>query len=437
MKKVDNEEFQGATVQECLKMASISFGVPIENLKYSIIEEKKGLFKKHAVIAIEAIDSEEAMEDLNHEGAKHEEDGTIEINQGRIIIKNPKEAGRPALISACNDISVVVNGEKITTRTKVYEDSVIEVLLPEEEAKRYMNLRTNADNMETYVSISYKPKTTYKLRDTMPLNSHLIEIDIKEEIMPPKFTETEIKDELLKLNIKYGILKMNIMKCTQSEEISELLIAAGKKTIDGIDDRLEIKYTIAQNQNPEVDDNKKDIDYKAIGTVESVEKGQVLGILHPGKDGVDGVDVTGRVVKAKTAKKVVLAVGEGAQLLNQYTAVAVEEGRPSLRGSTFFVYKLHEVSGDVGLKSGNITFVGDVVICGNVNEGMKVEAGNSILIKQNVTDAEIIANGDVTVRGNVIHSNVNGLLQLLLVTDPDDRDEPALLLSATLSDPRR
>ena len=30
----------------------------------------------------------------------------------------------------------------------------------------------------------------------------------------------------------------------------------------------------------------------------------------------------------------------------------------------------------------------------------------------------------------------NSALQLLLVTDPDDRDEPALLLSATLADPR-
>jgi hypothetical protein len=30
----------------------------------------------------------------------------------------------------------------------------------------------------------------------------------------------------------------------------------------------------------------------------------------------------------------------------------------------------------------------------------------------------------------------NGVLQLLLVTDPDDRDEPALLLSASVPDPR-
>ena len=51
-------------------MASVSFGVPIENLKYSILEEKKGLFKKHAVIAIEAIDSEETMEDLKEFGSK-------------------------------------------------------------------------------------------------------------------------------------------------------------------------------------------------------------------------------------------------------------------------------------------------------------------------------------------------------------------------------
>ncbi|KQW41280.1 MULTISPECIES: hypothetical protein [unclassified Roseateles] len=33
-------------------------------------------------------------------------------------------------------------------------------------------------------------------------------------------------------------------------------------------------------------------------------------------------------------------------------------------------------------------------------------------------------------------TEANGVLQLLLVTDPDDRDEPALLLSASLADPR-
>jgi len=37
---------------------------------------------------------------------------------------------------------------------------------------------------------------------------------------------------------------------------------------------------------------------------------------------------------------------------------------------------------------------------------MKVEAGNSILVKNNVAEAEITSNGDVVVKGNVIHSSV-------------------------------
>ena len=58
------------------------------------------------------------------------------------------------------------------------------------------------------------------------------------------------------------------------------------------------------------------------------------------------------------------------------------------------------------LKTGNIQFVGDVIVSGSVLEGMKVEAGNSILVKNNVEGAEISASGDVVVKGNVIKSNI-------------------------------
>ncbi len=51
-----DKKFEGANVQECLRIASISLGVPVENIKYSILEEKKGLFKKHAIISIDDIE---------------------------------------------------------------------------------------------------------------------------------------------------------------------------------------------------------------------------------------------------------------------------------------------------------------------------------------------------------------------------------------------
>lgn len=409
--KVGTQKFEGVNVQECLQNASVSLGVPVERIKYSILEEKRGLFKKHAVISIDAIeglnDQDICKEKVLEKHTLLEDiNGTIGIEDGKILIKNPKEGGKPAVISTKNNVTVTVDGEKVNTRTNVYEESNIEVIFNKDEAKRHMNLRTSSDKMEAYISIVYKPNITYKLKDVKATNSVLIEIDVKEEIMPPKFTESEIKNELLNHNIKYGILKMNIAKCAEVNEISELLIASGKKTIDGIDDRIEIKYNDAGEQNVEDYDNDQVIDYKAIGSVEGVEKGQVLAILYPGKNGEDGIDIADKPVKAKNAKKIVLGAGEGTELTDEYTVVASRKGKPSARGSIFFVYETHEINGDVELKTGNIKFVGDIIIHGSVKEGMKVESGNSILIKNNVAEAEITANGDVVVKGNVIHSSV-------------------------------
>ncbi|MGV8982738.1 flagellar assembly protein A [Clostridium sp.] len=419
--KACGKKFQGVNVKECLQSASFSLGVSIDKFKYSIIEEKNGFFKKHAVISIDTIEGNyeegnnkkddatvnDLKEDVLIKDSQGDElNGSIEIQKGRIIIKNPKEGGKPAVISTSGDITVIVDGGNVYGGTAVYEDSNIETVFNEVVAKRQMNLSTSSDKMKAYISISYSPSTIYKLKDVEPKNSLKLEIEVKEEIMPPKFTESEIKDELRNQNIKYGILKMTLIKCIKADEIDALLIASGKKTIEAIDDSLDIKYKDKQGQLEKVYDNAEMIDYKAIGSVKGVEKGQVLAVLTPGKIGEEGIDITGKIIKVKTSKKIVLGAGEGCVMANELTVVATSEGRPSNKGNTFFVYKVHEINGDVELKTGNIKFVGDIVISGSVREGMKVESGNCILIKNNVAEADITANGDIVVKGNVIHSNV-------------------------------
>jgi hypothetical protein len=61
----------------------------------------------------------------------------------------------------------------------------------------------------------------------------------------------------------------------------------------------------------------------------------------------------------------------------------------------------------VELKTGNVKFLGDIIIHGSVTEGMVVESGNSILIKYNVAEAIITANGDIVLHGNIFHSFVS------------------------------
>ncbi|MBZ9688116.1 FapA family protein [Clostridium estertheticum] len=405
--KACDKKFQGSNIQECLSLASFSLGVPVEKIKYTILEEKSGFFKKHAVISIDEI---EGLNDEENEHIKNTAEdvtnGTIEIRLGSVIVKNPKPGGRPATISMSDNITVTVNGENVSGSTAVYEDSNIGIVFKEVKAKRQMNLRTSEDKMEAYISIVYNPTIIYKLKDAESKSSATLEIDVKEEIMPPKFTELEIKNELQNHNITYGILKMNIIKCAKADEVSGVLIATGKKPIPEIDDSMEIKFNEVNAEDQQQCDNVDSIDYKAIGAVSGVEKGQVLAIVSPGKNGEDGIDITGKIIKVKAAKKIILSTGEGCQLSDEFTVVATSEGRPSVRVNTFFVYKTHEINGDVELKTGNIKFVGDIVITGSVLEGMKVESGNCILIKNNVAEAEIIASGDVVIKGNVIHANV-------------------------------
>lgn len=405
------KKFEGVNVSECVRRASVSLGVPVENIKYLILKEKKGLFKKRAVISIDVIEGLKeqytAREGELEKEVPCEINGTIEVRHGEIIVVDPKEGGKPAIISSSPNIILMVDGEKVSTVTAVYEKSIIEVSLSEEEAKRYMNLRISLDKIEAYIDITYKANIIYKIKDTCAKTSNLLEVDIKEKIMPPKFTELEIKNEILNHNIKYGILKMNIIKCAKTYEVSETLIAKGKENIESIDDRMDIKYDVQTDQNNIDNENQQVIDYKAIGTVAGVEEGQVLAILYPGKNGEDGIDITGTKILTKVPKKIVLNVGEGCRIEDKCTVIATSEGRPSSRGSTFFVYKTHKIDGDVELKTGNIQFVGDVIISGNVREGMKVEAGNSILVRNNVAQAEIIASGDIVIKGNVIKSNIS------------------------------
>lgn len=416
--KVGTKNFQGVNLSECLQSASISLGIPIEELKYSVLEEKKGFFKKHAVISIDAIDAIEAIEGLKQEEIHSEEiNGTIEILLGEIIIKNPKQGGKPALISTENSLAITVDGEKVNLRTPVYEQSNLEVLFKEDEAKRQMDLNISLDKMEAYISIMYEPNITYKLKDVKAANSVTIEIEVKEKTMPPKFTVLEIENELINYNIKYGILKSDIIKCSEVEKISELLIAKGKEPINEINDRLEIKYNVAQKELPENNDTEQIVDYKAIGTVNAVEIGQVLAILYPGADGEEGTDITGKIVKVKNAKKIILAAGSGAEMKDECTVVAKIEGRPSAKGNTFFVYKTYEVNGDVELKTGNVKFLGDIIIHGSVTEGMIVESGNSVLVKNNVAEAIITANGDIVVQGNTFHSFVSAGKEDVLIQE--------------------
>lgn len=401
--------FKGNSLEECIKKACKDLNLEKEDLTYTIIKDSKGLFKKKVTIEVEY---KECKEDKTKEkeipkNKNNELDGTVEIKDGEIFVADPKNGGSPAIIIPEKNINFFVDGEECNLKKEVYEKNIIKVEFDENEAKRNLSIKTSENSMKAYISITYIPKKIYTLQDSEKSNKVELKSILKKQIYPPKYTKDEIKEELSKNGIKHGIIENNLEKCTKNNEnIDKLLIAKGEPAIDDTDDVIDMKIDTNHGTKNFIEEKNGRIDFKSIGFVNSVSKGDILAIKHEGKTGKDGINIHGNVVRHKKGKKINIKAGEGCKIDEKGTIISIKEGKPSVKGNTFYVYSVHEIKGDVDLSTGNIKFVGDVIIPGSVKEGMKVEAGNSIEINRNVEMATIIAKGDIVIKQNVIGSDI-------------------------------
>ena len=95
MKKV----YGAATVEMCIEKACEDLGILRENLDYKVLEEKKSLFRKKALIEVEIPEENIGLEVdsiLEEDGNFKKEDGTVTIADGKVIVKNPEEDGKAA-----------------------------------------------------------------------------------------------------------------------------------------------------------------------------------------------------------------------------------------------------------------------------------------------------------------------------------------------------
>lgn len=398
--------FSGTSLDECLEKASQELNIPKENLKYEVLEERKVLFKKFVKISVEVnadieSDNEKAIPPLIAPN-----DGTVKVFDGVITIKDPKEGGRPATLAATKNVKLLINGAEVKTKTEVYENSSIEVILDEIEPKKKIDVTITEDKMEAYLTINYVCGRIFKLKDCVEQNNIILDAVEKEKVYPEKYSLIDINDEINRKGIIYGIIKDNIENLRENESVSNLLIAQGEKCKDAENDKIEIKFKIDNEIENLSQDKSGNIDFKSIGSISNVRKDDVLAIRKQGSEGQDGKDIFGSIKKHKSGKKINLKTSQGCILKDQNTVVALIDGKPCVKNNIFYVYKVHQVDNDVDLKTGNISFIGDVVINGEVKEGMKVESGNCITIKKGIERSEIIGKGDIIIEGNIISSNV-------------------------------
>ncbi len=226
--------------------------------------------------------------------------------------------------------------------------------------------------------------------------------------VPVEISLGDIKELLAMKGIKYGVVDDTVItEYLKNRPIRKepWKIAEGKAPEPARD--AKVKYYF--DTDPSKIGTLKEggvIDFKERGEIPHVRKGDLIAEKIPGMEGKPGIDVFGNPVPAPKPKDIKLRCGKGAETSEDGLKVFAKlDGRPEISaGGKLFVLPELEISGDVGLETGNIDFAGNIEVHGSVQDGFRIRGGR--LSAKEILKAEIDIAGDVVVLGGIIGARI-------------------------------
>ena len=141
------------------------------------------------------------------------------------------------------------------------------------------------------------------------------------------------------------------------------------------------------------------VNFKELNKIQNVVKGQPLATKIQPERGKAGKTLYGRYLEAKNGKDIKIPLGKNVELdKDGVTVIASEAGRVHFDDQKINVEPVLELE-SVGIKTGNIDFLGSVIVKGNVDDGYEIKATGDIEISGTVGKSFIKSE-----RGNIIVS---------------------------------
>jgi len=224
-------------------------------------------------------------------------------------------------------------------------------------------------------------------------------------------TYDDVISALAVKGVKYNINEALIRSVIENKEFDkEIRAAEADMPVDGKNGTVTYKYDKEQVIAPQ-EDEKGFVDYKNLGLIRNIHENDEIAVITLPEEGKDGKDIRGVAMKAAPGKPAPYTIGTGTKLSdNGLKIVAAIDGHVCYRDKTFCVEPVVTIKGDVDVSVGNIDFLGDVVIKGEVMEGFTVTAGKDITIGGNVYAGTTSVIGEenitYTIPGEAITDNV-------------------------------
>ncbi len=226
---------------------------------------------------------------------------------------------------------------------------------------------------------------------------------------PPRFAGRhmdmdDILDSLKANGVVTGINEEKIAEYLENMNYSQPLIAAeGVRPRHGRDAYIDYKVRIDKSDVTFEEDEKGQVNFRDLDLLENVVVGQVLAVKVPAEEGVPGRTVTNRIIPARSGKDTQIKHGKGTILSEDGTELTAEiNGQVVYQSGKISVEPVYYVKGDVSLETGNIVFLGSVVVSGSVMDNFTVKAAGNIEVKGSVQKAFLEAEGDVIIRQGIM-----------------------------------
>lgn len=399
-------EVNADTIDEALADAVVQLDTKLSNLHYEVVEKGSdgilGLGKKPWKIMVYQDPATVkkatrlASEGLFEEGEEGEA-AQITNRDGLYYIRHFK-----------SDIMLKVLlpvGEGLPIELKDVLDEIKRpdtISFDEELVKKYVKNGTDND---------YCVVGAYK---HVPAGDVVIGVEVTKDEMkgsivvsPPSMSGSEASFEM----IKRAILQQGVVEaCINENKIREFVdnpvynnpfeVAEAIEPVDGHDAYISYNFeTDPKKLKAQVDEEGK-VDYKKLNNIQNVIADQPLAQKIPAERGKGGKTLFGRYLEAKNGKDIQIQLGANVKLDRDGVTIKAEiDGEVMLVNGKVTVEPVKYLDA-VNVKTGDIKFVGTVVIKGNVQEGYKVEATN-IEVGGIVDKSRLEATGNIIVRQGI------------------------------------
>jgi len=209
-------------------------------------------------------------------------------------------------------------------------------------------------------------------------------------------SEENLLNFLNEYKITFGI-DQKVVQLIAKNKISikkfPMTIARGIPPKKGTDGSITYKL----DYSSEVDRNSN-WNFRDIMRIPSVKANQKLATITLPTKGEEGINVLGQKLKAQHGKPIQINAGINVIFneddLSFYSSI---DGQVSITERDIKVHPVYEVNESLSMKTGNLDFVGSIIIKGDVPTGYTVKAKGDIKIFGIVEAATIISGGSVFV----------------------------------------